>query len=175
MMHPHVLIILDGYGIADDPTVSAVDRAKKPNLDRLFEQYPHGRLSASGLDVGLPDGQMGNSEVGHMNLGAGRVVYQDITRIDKAISDGTFSENMVLREAMRSGGRVHLMGLVSDGGVHASINHVLALLEMAHGEGLRGEDVVLHAFTDGRDTDPRSGRGHLARVSDEMEDRKSVV
>jgi 2,3-bisphosphoglycerate-independent phosphoglycerate mutase len=169
MMHPHVLIILDGYGIADDPTVSAVDRAHKPNLDRLFEQYPHGRLSASGLDVGLPNGQMGNSEVGHMNLGAGRVVYQDITRIDKAISDGAFSENTVLREAMRSGGRVHLMGLVSDGGVHASINHVLALLEMAHGEGLRGEDVVLHAFTDGRDTDPRSGRGHVARVSEEME------
>jgi len=158
----HILIILDGYGIAEDPSVSAIDAARKPFLDGLFNKYPHATLEASGLAVGLPAGQMGNSEVGHMNLGAGRVVYQDITRIDKAISDGGFFENEVLKEicahAREGTGRLHLMGLFSDGGVHSHIRHLEAVVELAVREGLKGDQVFVHAFTDGRDTDPHAGR-----------------
>lgn len=157
----HILIILDGYGIAEDPRVSAVDQAGKPFLDKLFATYPHGRLQASGKAVGLPEGQMGNSEVGHMNLGAGRVVYQEITRIDKAIEDGEFFENDVLigaaRHAAENDSKLHLMGLFSDGGVHASLDHLFALLEVAQREGLQSDQVFVHAFTDGRDTDPMGG------------------
>ena len=157
----HLLLILDGYGIAEDPGVSAIDHAKKPFLDHLFETYPHGKLKASGKAVGLPEGQMGNSEVGHMNLGAGRVVYQEITRIDKAIEDGEFFENDVLLDAVRhareNDSRVHLMGLFSDGGVHSSLEHLFALLELAEREGLTEDQVCVHAFTDGRDTDPNGG------------------
>lgn len=157
----HILIILDGYGIADDPGVSAIDRAKKPFLDKLFATYPHARLQASGKAVGLPEGQMGNSEVGHMNLGAGRVVYQEITRIDKAIEDGEFFENEVLvaaaQHARQNDSKLHLMGLFSDGGVHASLDHLFALLELAAREGLQNDQVFVHAFTDGRDTDPNGG------------------
>lgn len=153
----HILIILDGYGIAEDPSVSAVDQAETPFMDSVLAKYPNSTLVASGLDVGLPEGQMGNSEVGHMNLGAGRVVYQDITRIGKAISDREFYKNEVLLEAMQqvsSSGRMHVIGLFSDGGVHSHLDHLYALLEMAHGQGLTGDDVVVHAFTDGRDTAP---------------------
>lgn len=163
----HLLLILDGYGIARDPSVSAIDAARKPYLDHLFETWPHSTLDASGLAVGLPEGQMGNSEVGHMNLGAGRVVYQDITRIDKAIADKEFFENEVLAASMdRVKGtdrRLHLMGLFSDGGVHSSLDHLIALLEMAADRGLTRDQVWVHAFTDGRDTDPEGGVGYVRR------------
>ncbi|MEX0747711.1 MAG: 2,3-bisphosphoglycerate-independent phosphoglycerate mutase, partial [Rhodothermales bacterium] len=157
----HLLLILDGYGIATDPSVSAIDQAEKPFLDHLFDTYPHARLQASGKAVGLPEGQMGNSEVGHMNLGAGRIVYQELTRIDKAIETGDFFENYVLigaaRHAKKNGSKLHLMGLFSDGGVHASLDHLFALLELAKREGLEPDQVCVHAFTDGRDTDPNGG------------------
>ena len=160
----HILVILDGYGIAEDASVSAIDRARKPFLDELFATWPHARLEASGRPVGLPDGQMGNSEVGHMNLGAGRVVYQEITRIDKAIEDGDFFENEVLLAAVRHaadrGSQLHLMGLFSDGGVHSSLHHLYALLRLAAQQGLTGDRVCVHAFTDGRDTDPNGGLGY---------------
>lgn len=161
----HILIILDGYGIAEDPSVSAIDAARKPFLDHLFATYPHGRLTASGRAVGLPEGQMGNSEVGHMNLGAGRVVYQDITRIDKAIEDGEFFENEVLTEAVEvargRGTRFHVIGLFSDGGVHSHLNHLYALLGLCAQRGLPGDRVLIHAFTDGRDTAPDGGATYV--------------
>ncbi|MEO0558921.1 MAG: 2,3-bisphosphoglycerate-independent phosphoglycerate mutase, partial [Bacteroidota bacterium] len=142
MPHKHLLLILDGYGIAEDPSVSAVDAANTPFLDDLFARYPHSTLEASGRAVGLPAGQMGNSEVGHMNLGAGRVVYQDITRIDTAIEDGSFVDTEALVDAVehakRPGAQLHLIGLVSDGGVHSHISHVEALLRMASDCGLTG-------------------------------------
>ncbi|MCH8123411.1 MAG: 2,3-bisphosphoglycerate-independent phosphoglycerate mutase [Bacteroidetes bacterium] len=157
----HILIILDGYGIAVDPSVSAIHSARKPFLDSLFKKYPHATLEASGLAVGLPDGQMGNSEVGHMNLGAGRIVYQDITRIDRAIEDGTFFDNSVLREACnrvrKTSRKIHLIGLFSDGGVHSHVHHLQALLKFANGQELGSDQVIIHAFTDGRDTDPHGG------------------
>ncbi len=161
----HILIILDGYGIAADPSVSAIDHAEKPFLDSLFAKYPHAKLEASGRAVGLPVGQMGNSEVGHMNLGAGRVVYQDITRIDKAIEDGDFFENRVLigaaQHARVRGNKLHLLGLFSDGGVHSSDTHLYALLELAKRNGLQPNQVCVHAFTDGRDTDPHGGARYV--------------
>lgn len=157
----HILIILDGYGIAEDPSVSAIDHAQQPFLDHLFATYPHATLQASGRAVGLPEGQMGNSEVGHMNLGAGRVVYQDITRIDVAIEEGDFFAVEPLIQAVRHaktyGTKLHLLGLFSDGGVHSHLNHLYALLELAQREGLSREQVCVHAFTDGRDTDPQGG------------------
>jgi 2,3-bisphosphoglycerate-independent phosphoglycerate mutase len=164
----HILIILDGYGIAEDPSVSAIDAAEKPFLDSLFEAWPHATLEASGLEVGLPAGQMGNSEVGHMNLGAGRVVYQDITRIDKAIADGEFYDNQVLGASMdRVAGttrRLHLLGLFSDGGVHSQLDHLVALLRLAARKGLGPDQVWIHAFTDGRDTDPEGGLEYVRRL-----------
>lgn len=163
----HILIILDGYGIAEDSSVSAIHAASTPFLDGLFQQYPHGTLEASGRAVGLPVGQMGNSEVGHTNLGAGRVVYQEITRIDKAIEDGDFFDNDVLvaaaRHAAENNTKLHLMGLFSDGGVHSSIDHLYALLELARREGLDENQVCVHVFTDGRDTDPRNGIEYARR------------
>ena len=173
-MNKHLLMILDGYGIADDASVSAIDAARKPFLDHLFANYPHGTLDASGLAVGLPEGQMGNSEVGHTNLGAGRVVYQDITRIDKAIADGAFAQIDLLRSAMgqvvADGSTLHLMGLLSDGGVHASEQHLYALLRMAAGEGLQGDQVVVHAFMDGRDTSPHGGKAYLSDLESVMDE-----
>ncbi len=168
-MQPHLLLILDGYGIAEDPSVSAIDAARKPFLDQLFATYPHATLRASERAVGLPVGQMGNSEVGHMNLGAGRVVYQDLVRIDEAIEDGSFYDNPVLvaaaRHAKERGTRLHLFGLFSDGGVHSHLSHAVALLELAKRQGLAGDDVLLHAFTDGRDTDPKeAGRRYVGEV-----------
>ena len=164
----HLLLILDGYGIAEDPSVSAIDAARKPFLDRLFAEAPRSTLEASGRAVGLPAGQMGNSEVGHMNLGAGRVVDQDITRIDKAIEDGSIYENAALREAVQyahgNGATLHLFGLVSTGGVHSHLSHLAALLHLAAKEGMDPDRVVVHAFTDGRDTDPQAGADYVRDV-----------
>ncbi len=173
-MKKHILIILDGYGIAEDPSVSAIDHAKKPFLDALFARYPHSTLEASGRAVGLPKGQMGNSEVGHMNLGAGRVVYQDITRIDKAIEEGDFFEVDALVQAVRHaehhGTKLHLMGLFSDGGVHASLEHLYALLRLAKESGLQQGQVCVHAFTDGRDTDPKGGAGYAKQFEERADE-----
>ncbi len=157
----HILIILDGYGIAEDVSVSAVDAADRPYLDSLFQRYPHSTLVASGRSVGLPRGQMGNSEVGHTNLGAGRTVHQDITRINLAIEDGSFYQNQALVAAAtrteQAGARLHFMGLFSDGGVHSQLRHLFALLRIASEAGLANEQVCVHAFTDGRDTAPDAG------------------
>lgn len=174
MPQKHLLVILDGYGIAEDPSVSAIAAASTPYIDSLFATHPHSTLEASGRAVGLPRGLMGNSEVGHTNLGAGRIVDQAITRIDKGIEDGTFFENEVLAGAMRhakaNGTRVHLFGLVSDGGVHSSLEHLLALIDLAKREGLTGDALVLHAFTDGRDTDPEGGTGYLQTVQAKLDE-----
>ena len=157
---PTTLIIMDGFGLDANESGNAVRGAETPVLDRLFAQHPLCRLSASGLDVGLPDGQMGNSEVGHTNIGAGRVVFQDLPRISKAITDGDFFTNPAYLAAMQNckekGTALHIFGLLSDGGVHSHIDHIFALLDMAKREGLTR--VYLHAFLDGRDVPPASGR-----------------
>jgi 2,3-bisphosphoglycerate-independent phosphoglycerate mutase len=153
-----LLIILDGYGIAKDPEVSAIDKANKPFIDQLFRDYPHSTLSASGEEVGLPAGQFGNSEVGHMNLGAGRIVLQQLSAINKSIKSGDFFENETLLNAVqkaRKNGRIHFMGLFSNGGVHSSLSHLYALLKLVKSQNI--EHAFVHAFTDGRDTDPESG------------------
>ena len=157
----HLLVILDGWGIAEDPSVSAVDQADTPFFDGLMAEHPHGVLQASGRPVGLPDGQMGNSEVGHTNLGAGRVVWQEILRISKAIEDGSLYDNEPLvaaaEHARENDQKLHLMGCFSDGGVHSHLEHLYGLLELARRKGLAPEQVCVHAFTDGRDTDPHGG------------------
>ena len=163
-----ILVILDGWGIAPDGPGNAVSLAEKPVFDGLWSTYPHAQLIACGRAVGLPDGQMGNSEVGHMNLGAGAVVMQDLTRIDDAAVHGQFSSNPVLRDAFSDAERVHLIGLVSDGGVHSGWAHLEALIRMGGSMGV--PDLVLHAFTDGRDTFPHSGEGYLETVQGWMED-----
>jgi 2,3-bisphosphoglycerate-independent phosphoglycerate mutase len=155
------LIILDGWAMAEPGPGNAVGLADTPVLDDLWERYPHTTLTAWGEAVGLPKGQMGNSEVGHLNLGAGAIVKQDLLRIDEAIADGSFAENETLRAACRTV-RLHLLGLVSAGGVHASMGHLRALIDLAGRE--RVPDVVIHAFTDGRDTTPDSGAGYVADV-----------
>ncbi len=169
MNHKVALVILDGWGIAQDKSVSAIDHAKTPFIDGLKSTYPMSKLSTSGLDVGLPAGQMGNSEVGHMNLGAGRVVYQDLVKVNLAIEDGSFFSQPALIDAFKhaksSGKKVHFIGLVSDGGVHAHINHLIALCKMADEYGL--EDVFIHAFTDGRDCDPKSGKAFITKLLNE--------
>jgi 2,3-bisphosphoglycerate-independent phosphoglycerate mutase len=161
------LVVLDGWGLAPDGPGNAISQASTPVFDELWSRFPHTTLSASGRDVGLPEGQMGNSEVGHLNLGAGAVVEQDLTRIDDAVAHGSFFDNPVLEaacEAARSGprGRLHLMGLVSDGGVHSGWEHIEACIELAAREGV--PDLVVHAFTDGRDTPPKAGAGYLAEL-----------
>jgi 2,3-bisphosphoglycerate-independent phosphoglycerate mutase len=159
------LVVLDGWALAEPGPGNAVEQAETPNFEELWETYPHSTLTAWGPAVGLPEGQMGNSEVGHMNLGAGAVVKQEITRIDEAIEDGSFYENEALRAACAAGreaGRLHLLGLVSEGGVHASMHHLRACLELAGREEV--PDVVLHVFTDGRDTSPDSGAGYIGEV-----------
>lgn len=167
---PVVLVILDGWGIAPDGPGNAVTRAHTPVLDRLFTRYPHATLLTSGEAVGLPAGQMGNSEVGHLNIGAGTIVYQWITRIDRAIRDGEFAVNPTIQAAFTAardrGGVVHLMGLVSEGGVHSHIRHLLALLDAAKLAGV--ERLLVHAFTDGRDTSPTSGRHALTEVDSKV-------
>jgi 2,3-bisphosphoglycerate-independent phosphoglycerate mutase len=162
------LVVLDGWGLAEPGPGNAVSLARTPVFDRLWETFPHTTLTASGRAVGLPDGQMGNSEVGHLNLGAGAVVRQDLVRIDDAIADGSMAANDVLRAAFAGASgsakpeRVHLLGLVSDGGVHSSLEHLRALIELAAEQGV--EDLVVHAFTDGRDTLPHAGAGYLAEL-----------
>ncbi len=163
-----VLVVLDGWGIAPDGPGNAISLADTPVFDELWSSYPHAELIACGRAVGLPEGQMGNSEVGHMNLGAGAVVMQDLTRIDQAVSDGSLESNEVLRSAFADAPRVHLIGLVSDGGVHSGFKHLEALIRM--GASLGVEDLVLHAFTDGRDTLPHSGEGYLETVQGWMND-----
>ena len=162
---PVVLVILDGWGIGRDEPGNAVLHARTPTMDRLWADYPHATLLTSGEDVGLPAGQMGNSEVGHTNIGAGFVVYQWLTRIDLAVANGELAANPALNGAIEhavdSGGTLHLLGLVSDGGVHSHIQHLIALLRLAKSHGLRADRVVVHAFTDGRDTAPDSGLGFL--------------
>jgi 2,3-bisphosphoglycerate-independent phosphoglycerate mutase len=154
------LIILDGWGIAPDGPGNAISLADTPVFDKLWAEHPHTQLTAKGEAVGLPAGQMGNSEVGHLNLGAGSIVPQDLARIDKAVEDGSLAGNDVLRAALTDAPRVHLIGLVSTGGVHSSDRHLKALVEIAGRAGV--EDLVVHAFTDGRDTSPTSGAQALA-------------
>src|SRR5205823_6181701 len=156
-MRPVLLVILDGWGNSTRREGNAILLQGTPNLDRLAREFPHSQLHTSGLAVGLPEGQMGNSEVGHTNLGAGRVVYQDLVRINRAIESGEFFHDEALKRAMHAsrGGTLHMMGLVSDGGVHSQDQHVFALVEMARREGVR--HLCVHAFTDGRDTSPSAG------------------
>ncbi len=165
---PTVLLIMDGFGLGMPGGRNGIWLAKKPNLDALFASCPHTYLAASGLDVGLPEGQIGNSEVGHTNIGAGRVVYQDLPRITRAIGDGSFFENPAYCEAVRrakeTGGALHLLGLLSDGGVHSHITHFYAALELAKRAGL--QRVFVHCFLDGRDVSPTSGKGFVQDLAD---------
>jgi 2,3-bisphosphoglycerate-independent phosphoglycerate mutase len=163
-----VLVVLDGWGLAPDGPGNAVSLADTPVFDELWSSYPHAQLITCGRAVGLPDGQMGNSEVGHMNLGAGAVVMQDLTRIDQAVEDGSLDSNEVLRAAFSDADRVHLIGLVSDGGVHSGFKHLEALIRL--GASLGVQDLVLHAFTDGRDTLPHAGADYLETVQAWMDD-----
>ena len=166
---PLILMILDGFGIAPKEG-NAIAAANKPNLDRLFQNYPLTKIGASGMDVGLPDGQMGNSEVGHTNIGAGRIVYQELTRITKAAKDGELAKNEALLNAVnnakKNGAALHFIGLLSDGGVHSHITHLYALLEMAKAAGL--EKVYVHALLDGRDVPPSSGKDFVAGCEAKM-------
>ncbi|GAA5187158.1 2,3-bisphosphoglycerate-independent phosphoglycerate mutase [Ferrimonas gelatinilytica] len=165
---PLALLILDGWGAREATPDNAIAAAHTPNLDRLFAESASGLISASGLDVGLPEGQMGNSEVGHINIGAGRVVYQELTRIGKAIDDGEFNHNPALVEAIEAAkakdGAVHIMGLLSPGGVHSHEDHIEAMIRLAADRGV--ERLYLHAFLDGRDTPPRSAEASLSRFSE---------
>jgi len=167
-----MLVILDGFGLSSDTRANAVALARKPNFDKLWDSCPKTTLIASGTDVGLPEGVMGNSEVGHLNIGAGRIVFQDSSLIDNSVQTGDFFENAVFLEAIQhaktNGSRLHLMGLASNGNVHASEGHYFALLDLASRHGLKGDRVVVHAFTDGRDTPPQSGRGFIARLLEQM-------
>jgi len=169
---PVVLTILDGWGVGQDEWDNAVETAEHALMNCLQEKYPAGLLEAAGEAVGLPEGQMGNSEVGHLNIGAGRVVYQDFTRINKAIREQTFFSNPVLLEAMQKaqvpGSSLHLMGLLSDGGVHSHLNHLFALLELAKKEGVK--EAYIHAFLDGRDVPPSSARKYLLALEGKMEE-----
>jgi 2,3-bisphosphoglycerate-independent phosphoglycerate mutase len=166
--HRTALIILDGWGVAPDGPGNAISRARTPVFDQLWSRYPHALLAASGRAVGLPENQMGNSEVGHLTIGAGTVVMQDLTRIDDAARSGRLAENAVVRDALTASERVHLIGLVSDGGVHSGFLHLEALIRLSAQLGVR--DLVLHAFTDGRDTLPTSGAGYLEAVEAWMDD-----
>ena len=172
MKKPVALIIMDGFGESNSTVGNAVKAANTPNLDRIEKTYPTTLIKASGLDVGLPDGQMGNSEVGHMNMGAGRIIYQELTKITKAIEDGVFFENKALlaacENAKKNDSALHLMGLVSDGGVHSHIGHIFGLLELAKRQGL--EKVYVHCFLDGRDTPPASGKEYVEQLEAKMKE-----
>jgi 2,3-bisphosphoglycerate-independent phosphoglycerate mutase len=164
-------MILDGWGKSSDPKVSAIDHAKTPFIDSLYSNYPNASLRTDGLHVGLPEGQMGNSEVGHMNLGAGRIVYQDLVKVNLAVKNKTLQEEPVLIEAFdyakTNDKSIHFLGLLSDGGVHSHINHLLGLLDAANDYGL--EHIFVHAFTDGRDVDPKSGYGFITELEEHIE------
>ncbi|MCW9036992.1 2,3-bisphosphoglycerate-independent phosphoglycerate mutase [Altibacter sp.] len=165
-----LLLILDGWGVTQDPSVSAVAQARTPFIDSLFKKYPHAQLLTHGMNVGLPEGQMGNSEVGHMNLGAGRIVYQDLAKVNLAIQHKTLQDEPELKKAFQfakeHNKKVHFLGLVSNGGVHSHIDHLKGLLSAAHNAGLT--DVFVHAFTDGRDVDPKSGAGHIKTLEEHL-------
>jgi 2,3-bisphosphoglycerate-independent phosphoglycerate mutase len=167
---PVILIVLDGFGINPRKEGNAIAHASMPNMESLRRNYPTSSLSMSGLDVGLPDGQMGNSEVGHMILGAGRVVYQDLTLIHKDIDEGKFQNNQILLNALRTtraeGGRLHLMGLLGDGGVHSHQRHMEALIEMAQREKVA--TIYLHLFLDGRDTPPHSAEQFILGLNEKL-------
>ena len=169
---PTVLMILDGYGLNEKTEGNAIAMAKTPVMDKLMSEYPCVKGNASGLAVGLPDGQMGNSEVGHMNMGAGRIIYQELTKITKAIEEGVFFENKALlaacENAKKNDSALHLMGLVSDGGVHSHIGHIFGLLELAKRQGL--EKVYVHCFLDGRDTPPASGKEYVEQLEAKMKE-----
>jgi 2,3-bisphosphoglycerate-independent phosphoglycerate mutase len=171
------LIILDGWGIGDGSSSDAISNAKTPVMDSLLLNYPHATLKTSGEDVGLPEGQMGNSEVGHLNIGAGRIVYQELTRINKSIRDGDFYHNEVLvhavEKAIHDKRNLHLIGLVSRGGVHSTQEHLYAICQLAHEKGL--ERVYIHAFTDGRDCDPKSGEGFIAELEDTLKNSSGRI
>lgn len=172
-----LLIILDGYGIGDKKKDDAIFNTPTPYMDSLVKEYPHSQLDASGEDVGLPDGQMGNSEVGHLNIGAGRVVYQDLVKINRAIADGSFAKNPEIVQAFSYARDhnvpIHFMGLTSAGGVHSSLDHLYALCDTAKAYGL--DKVYLHAFMDGRDTDPKSGAGFLREVESHCKKSAGVI
>ena len=172
-----LLMILDGWGLAQDSTVSAIDQANTPIINNLFKTYSHSKLEASGLAVGLPAGQMGNSEVGHMNIGAGRVVYQDLVKVNKAVEEKTLSENKTLKEALNyaklNDKNIHLMGLVSDGGVHSHVEHLKGLMSICAEKNVN--NVFIHAFTDGRDTDPKGGKSYIEDVIEHAKSTTGVV
>ena len=177
MVKKALLIILDGYGIGDKKEDDAIFNTPTPFMDKLFKEYPNSQLKASGEDVGLPDGQMGNSEVGHLNIGAGRIVYQDLVKINRAIADGSFAQNPEIKSAFTYAKEhnvpIHFMGLTSTGGVHSSLDHLYALCDTADLYGL--DKVFIHCFMDGRDTDPESGAGFLRQVSDHCKSSKGVI
>ena len=166
---PTTLIIMDGFGLRENTAGNAIEGTRKPVLEKIFATCPCCKLSASGLDVGLPEGQMGNSEVGHTNIGAGRVVFQDLPKISKAIDEGTFQQNKIYLDAMAAckakGTALHVFGLLSDGGVHSHIKHIFALLDLAKAQGV--ETVYVHAFLDGRDVPPASGKGYVQQLADQ--------
>lgn len=166
-----ILMILDGWGITQDPKVSAIAKANTPFIDSLLQKYPNDQLLTHGMDVGLPDGQMGNSEVGHINLGAGRIVYQDLAKINLAVENRTLVHEPVLEQAFdyarRNNKPIHFMGLLSDGGVHSHIKHLKGLLDAADDFGVK--EKYVHAFTDGRDVDPNSGKGFVAEIEEHLE------
>lgn len=172
-----ILLILDGWGNGTDDKVSAIAQGNTPFIDSLYLRYPNAQLATHGEAVGLPVGQMGNSEVGHMNLGAGRIVFQELLRIDNACRDGSFAKNTVLLEAFnyakKHQKKIHLIGLVSDGGVHSSLNHLKHLCDLAKENQI--EDVFIHAFTDGRDTDPKSGLGYIKDLESHLEDSTGKI
>ncbi|HEY5689086.1 MAG TPA: 2,3-bisphosphoglycerate-independent phosphoglycerate mutase [Yeosuana sp.] len=172
-----ILMILDGWGKSPDPKVSAIDNANTPFIDSLYTKYPNASLRTDGLHVGLPEGQMGNSEVGHMNLGAGRIVYQDLVKVNLAVENKTLNDEKVLVDAFKyakdNNKDVHFLGLLSDGGVHSHITHLFGLLEAANDFGLT--KTYVHAFTDGRDVDPKSGFGFLTALEDQLEKTNSKL
>ncbi|MCL2556321.1 MAG: 2,3-bisphosphoglycerate-independent phosphoglycerate mutase [Firmicutes bacterium] len=164
----NAIIILDGYGLSDNINGNAIKKAHTPYLDKLFKEYPNSKLNASGLSVGLPNGQMGNSEVGHLNIGAGRIIYQDITMIDNQIKTSEFFKNDVFKNAMINAKdkALHLIGLCSDGGVHSSLNHLYALIKMANDYKIK--NLYMHCITDGRDTSPQSAKRYISQIEDEL-------
>ena len=177
MPNKAILMILDGWGSTQDPKESAIYKANTPNFDKLFNEYPHAQLRTDGMNVGLPEGQMGNSEVGHMNLGAGRIVYQDLAKINMAVDNETLKDETVLKEAFNyattNDKAVHFLGLVSDGGVHSHIKHLKGLVHAADQAGVKNKYV--HAFTDGRDVDPKSGKGFIEDLLPSLEENNAKL
>ena len=165
-----ILMILDGWGNSPDPKVSAIDHANTPFIDSLYEKYPYATLRTDGLHVGLPEGQMGNSEVGHMNLGAGRIVYQDLVKVNLAVKNKTINTEKVLLDAFKyakeNNKNVHFLGLLSNGGVHSHFSHLYGLIDAANDFGLK--NTFVHAFTDGRDVDPKSGAGFISGLENHI-------